>query len=153
MEVVWFLLWAGSTIKKSIAKVKPKIPLFSVFHFHTPALPKEQCVHICVCVALQRMFSQASTLYAPWNGICFGFFPAFPGRGVMPFMPHPTANDGVKRRNWVRLRHDDNVKRRGTGSPILPAQLSRIWKVKFTPLRRCRAGLSQDSTYCGEALA
>lgn len=34
--------------------------------------------------------------------------------------------------------------------PILLVQLSWIWKVKFSPLQRCRARLSQDSSYCGE---
>lgn len=42
-----------------------------------------------------------------------------------------TMNDGVKSRSWVRLRHDNNVKRWGTENPILAMQLSRILKVKI----------------------
>lgn len=56
----------------------------------------------------------------------------------MPFRPHPTVSGGVKKQNWVRPWHDDNVRGRGAEVPILPTQLSRIWEVKFYPLRHCR---------------
>lgn len=79
MEVVWFLLWAGSTIKKSIAKVKPKIPLFSVFHFHTPALPKEQCVHICVCCIAAHVFSSVHVVRAMERDL-FWLLSSIPGQ-------------------------------------------------------------------------
>lgn len=116
-------------------------------------VPEEQCVRVRSLHYRTCLLKHPRRLYAPWKGICFGSFPAFLGRGVMPLMPHRTVSDGVKRPNWVRPRHDGNVKRRGTESPILPMQLSRIWEVKFSPLQRCRAALSQDSTYCVKFLA
>lgn len=157
-ETMWSPYRAGNTGETSIEKLKlfasaQDPPVFRFSFSHPCCARRIVCVCMCVLHGCTCLHKHPRRLYTPWKGICFGSFPAFLGRGVMPSMPRPTVSDGMKRRNWVRLKHDDNVKRWGTESPTLPMQLSRIWKVKFSTLQHCKAGLSQDSTYCGEAFA
>lgn len=101
--------WTDSRVKKSIAKVKlaasAQDPVFRFTFTHS---------RVCVCWMGVRVFS---SIHGPCKGICFGSFPAFLSRGVMPFMPHPTVSNGVEKQNRVRPRHDGNAKRQGTESP------------------------------------
>lgn len=98
---------------------------------------------MCWCYTAVHGCSHPCCLHAPWKSICLDYFPEFMGSGVIPLTAHSTVRDGVKCRNWVRLRHNNFVKRRGARSLVFPTQLSRIWR--FFVLLRCRSGLSWDT--------
>lgn len=148
--------WKYSRVKKSTAKVKLSAPaqdppVFRCSFSH----PRGARRTLCVCVVWARVCSShPRCLYAVWKVICFGSFPAFLDGSVMPFMPHPHCEP------WREEAKPGETEARrqckelwASRVPILPVQLSWIWKVKFSPLQRCRVGLSQDSINCGEALA